>query len=85
MSAFNKSFVAIFIAVLGALALAMSGSFDAGERDQRTSRIIQGSSLADVVLAVEQAGGEITHELGIINAVAADLDRAVRWILDQTD
>lgn len=38
------------------------------------SYIVQGESLADVRSAVEAAGGEITHELGVIRAVGAGLD-----------
>jgi subtilisin family serine protease len=38
--------------------------------------IVQADSLATAATAVEQAGGTITHELGIINGVAARLDTA---------
>ncbi len=39
----------------------------------RQSIIIQGKDLAAVKLAVQSVGGEITHELGVINAVSAQL------------
>ncbi|MCP4902143.1 MAG: hypothetical protein GY906_34685, partial [bacterium] len=38
-----------------------------------TSYIIQGTNLAQVRAVVEAAGGEITHELGVIHAVGAKL------------
>ncbi len=37
------------------------------------SMIVRGTSVAEVVEAVRTVGGEITHELGIINSVAAEL------------
>ena len=42
------------------------------------SLIVQGRDLATVAEAVRGVGGEITHELGIIDAVAARLTRAQR-------
>ena len=36
--------------------------------------IVQAASLEEATAAVEAVGGEVTHELGIINAVAATLD-----------
>lgn len=45
-----------------------------GVDQARTSYIIQGQSLASVRTLVTDLGGEITHELGVINAVAADLN-----------
>ncbi len=41
-----------------------------------TSYIVQGPSLAVALAAVKNAGGRITHELGIVNAVAATLTPA---------
>ena len=38
-----------------------------------TCYLIQGESLTTVKVAVEAAGGEITHELGVIRALAAEL------------
>ncbi|MCP5094568.1 MAG: hypothetical protein GY943_03325, partial [Chloroflexi bacterium] len=40
------------------------------------SYIIQAEEIETAVVKVEQVGGHITHELGIINAVAADLTAA---------
>ena len=39
------------------------------------SYIVQGHELTAVAAAVRAAGGEITHELGIIDAVGARADR----------
>ncbi|MGB5623750.1 MAG: hypothetical protein WBN65_14755, partial [Gammaproteobacteria bacterium] len=46
----------------------------------RNSYIVQGTSLSAVKSLVAEQGGEITHELGVIRAVAADLtpDQAAR-------
>ena len=43
--------------------------------DERVSVIVEADSLDIAVSAVRRAGGEITHELGIIDAVAADVTR----------
>ena len=43
--------------------------------DNPTSYIIKGESTDKVADVVRAAGGEVTHELGIINAVAAELTR----------
>jgi hypothetical protein len=48
-----------------------------------SSYIIQGSSLEVVVSAVLAVDGEITHELGIINAVAAALTVSEREALEE--
>ena len=41
--------------------------------DVRASYIVQGESLESVASLVKRQGGEITHELGVIRAVAAEL------------
>ena len=38
-----------------------------------TSVLVQGSNVSSVAAAVRAVGGEVTHELGIINAVGAQL------------
>ncbi len=45
--------------------------------DQSTTQsyIIQGASLMDVKIAVQAVGGELTHELGIIQAMGGAFDR----------
>jgi hypothetical protein len=43
------------------------------EAPERTEFIIQGQDMESVTQAVLRVGGEITHELGIINAVGAEL------------
>ncbi|MGB5346254.1 MAG: hypothetical protein WBN23_08820, partial [Woeseia sp.] len=62
--------------------------------DNPASYILKGESSEDVAAAVLAAGGEVTHELGIINAVAALLtseqhaallsDGAIRIYADAT-
>ncbi|MCP5100056.1 MAG: hypothetical protein GY943_31265, partial [Chloroflexi bacterium] len=47
-----------------------------------TSYIIQAEEIETAVVKVEQVGGHITHELGIINSVAADLTAAQYAELD---
>ena len=45
----------------------------AGGQDEATSVLVQGHDLETVAAAVRAVGGEITHELGIINAVGTKL------------
>ena len=47
--------------------------------------LVQGSDLAAVADAVRAVGGEVTHELGIINAVGARLTPTQRRRLEATD
>ena len=42
-------------------------------QEQQASYIVQGKDLTTVTNAVRSVGGEITHELGIIRAVGAEL------------
>ena len=51
----------------------------------QSSYIIQGASLKEVMDAVIAVDGEITHELGIINAVAATLSNEQRETLEAVD
>ena len=44
--------------------------------EQTTSHIVKADSLADAKTAVAAVDGTITHELGVIGAVAADLTAA---------
>lgn len=44
--------------------------------EQTTAVLVQGSDTAALAAAVRAVGGEITHELGIINAVGALLSEA---------
>ena len=46
------------------------------DRPITQSYIVQGQDLSTIKAAVEAVGGEITHELGIINAVGARLSDA---------
>ena len=53
--------------------------------EARQTRIVQAQSLDDASAAVRAAGGTVTHELGIINAVGARLTRQQLERLDTTD
>src|SRR5581483_10627582 len=57
---------------VGALALCVTASSDS-DRWQASSYLVQGPSYSVAREAVSAAAGRITHELPIINAVAADL------------
>ena len=47
--------------------------------------IVQGKDLASVTTAVLAAGGEVTHELGIINAVGARMSETPIERLEASD
>ncbi len=53
--------------------------------EPQTAVLVQGSNLDAVVAAVCAVGGEITHELGIINAVGARLTLAQVRTLEAND
>lgn len=53
--------------------------------EPREAVLIQGSDLDDVIEAVCAAGGEITHQLGIINAVGARMTRTQVRALEASD
>ncbi len=57
-------------------ALAAAATGRPGHEAATSSFIVQAGSLAEAKAAVRAAGGSITHELGIINAVAATLSPA---------
>jgi serine protease AprX len=61
---------------LAATATATPAASATATREQPTSYIVQAGSLAEAKAAVTKAGGRITHELGIINGVAATLSPA---------
>lgn len=58
----------------------LPGSLDA--EAPLVSYIVQASSLDQALSAIQNVGGEITHELGIINAVGARLTSEQRITLD---
>jgi subtilisin family serine protease len=70
--------------VFSALAVASLafGTSQASQPESESSYIIQGASLETVTSAVLAVDGEITHELGIINAVAATLSEDERVALE---
>ncbi len=53
--------------------------------DPVQSWIVQGSEVTEIVDAVRNVGGTVTHELGIIHAVAAELSLAQVNALRRTD
>ena len=61
-------------AALVACSLALFGLLGpAGPGDEAVSFIVQGHDLASAATAVRGVGGTVTHELGIIHAVGAEL------------
>ena len=74
MTSLNKTALT-GIALLAALLIGVSALRPAPDAD-RPSYIVQGRSLPAIAALVERHGGTITHELGVIRAVAADLSRA---------
>ena len=66
-------------ALLGA-ALLLSGGTSVKE-----GYVIQGHDMTTVKAAVPDVGGEVTHELGIINAVGAQLDARQLALLKEQD
>lgn len=73
----NRKVIFTFIAIYGlaaGLGFFLSGdSKDESAAEQTASYILQGKSTEAVIEAVQSVNGEITHELAIINAVAATL------------
>ncbi len=55
----------------------------AGETVEAYPFIVQGTDLAAVIAAVEEAGAAVTHELKIIRAVGARLTAAQRAALEE--
>ena len=73
---FNRTQIGLLIALaaLALLSIALSTHLN-GARETR-SYIVQGDQMGSARSSVLAVGGEITHELTIIRAVAADLTRA---------
>jgi len=67
------------VAIITAMTLGLSGA-----QDQTRSVLVQGPDLRTVAAAVRAVGGEITHDLGIINAVGAQLTRRQLQRLEAT-
>jgi serine protease AprX len=69
----DKTSILLGVAMM-AVVLFVSGGVAAPEpsppTENTTSFIVQGTSVDAVMAAVERVGGTVTHELGIINAVA---------------
>lgn len=62
------------------VATVLSNSPVAADEETR-SYLIQGTRLSSTLDAVRQVGGEVTHELNVINAVGAELTDAQREML----
>jgi hypothetical protein len=74
----NPKYLWLLALLLLCLALVIGSSQDlnvAGmlEAPETTAFVVQGQDMESVAQAVLRVGGEITHELGIINAVGAEL------------
>ena len=82
-SPFARRRTACWLAVLVLVALGLPQT---GHELSRITEsvIVQGSGVESVRAAVERAGGEVTHELAIIRAVAADVTAAQRSRLEDT-
>jgi hypothetical protein len=80
-SAFKSSF-ACGIAVLGVLLLA--AQFQPAP-PETVSVIVQAESLEAAIAVVNDVGGKISRELGIIRAVSADVTLAQRATLEKMD
>ncbi|MCP4201179.1 MAG: hypothetical protein GY769_04515, partial [bacterium] len=78
-----------FLMALATVVVPARGSAEepeiAGERARVASYIVSGPELEHVIAAVQGVGGEITHELGIINAVGARLTAAQKAALIDSD
>ena len=61
----------VSVAIIAIALMSVAGTGPASPTT--TSVIIQGNDMAPIAKAVEKVGGEVTHQLGIINAVVADL------------
>ncbi len=68
----------ILAVTMTALTLAIGGA----DRMTTARVIVQGGDATTVAKAVRQVGGEVTHELGIINAVGARLTADQRRALE---
>lgn len=66
----------LLLLALASLAVPHAAERAVGARGPRASVLVQASSLAQARAAVEAVGGTITHELGVIHGVAADLTPA---------
>ncbi len=69
-----------------ALAVLLAIGIPAAARPEPATEtfIVQASSAAVARTAVEKVGGRVTHELGIINAVGAELTAEQREVLEET-
>lgn len=74
----------ILVLAIGILlsSLATSANPSAGADGDMQSLIVQGTNRASVAAAVEAVGGQITNELGVINAFGVRLPESQREALD---
>ena len=81
----NGRFTALFALLFGVLTILVTpvGGLAVSQDDTTASYIVQAADLETAVTAVQQVGGELTHELGIINAVGANLTAAQFAVLEK--
>jgi len=87
------TFIAVYSLVAGIGYFSQAESIEtAPVAEESSSFIIEGESIEEVAAAVRAVGGQVTHELGIINAVAASVTagqraelRAIAGIMRITD
>ena len=64
-----------YLALAATLAIVMSAAalIPTAEPEVRTSYIVQGKSFESVLAAIGELDAEVTHELGVISAIAVKL------------
>ena len=80
----NTKLIACITVLVMAIVVGIVLLIDTPAEEPTTSVIVQGKDLADVRAAVESAGGEITHELGVIRSVGAVLTESQLEGLEET-
>ena len=73
----------ILAVTVGLVILSSVAILQIPNKTELKSLIVQGTDIASVKVAVSSVGGEITHELGIINAVSVKLNNTSLQTLRQ--
>ena len=72
----NTKLISLFTLLVMAVVVGIVVLIDSPAEDPTTSVIVQAADLETAAEAVRSAGGEITHELGVIRAVGAVLTKS---------